>query len=57
VTNRREFLKLSGLTLVGAAILPAFAQAQPADTRKADYTIEIVNGLAGLGCYGCEAEG
>ena len=34
--NRRDFLKLSGLTLLGAAvprILPAFAQSQPADTR------------------------
>jgi FtsP/CotA-like multicopper oxidase with cupredoxin domain len=50
--NRRDFLKLSGLTLLGAAvprILPAFAQSQPADTRKADYTIEIANGLAELG--------
>ena len=44
MTDRREFLKLSGLTFVGAAvprILPAVAQAQPVDTRQADYTIEI----------------
>jgi FtsP/CotA-like multicopper oxidase with cupredoxin domain len=52
MTDRRDFLKLSGLTLLSAAvprILPAFAQAQPADTSKADYTIEIANGLAELG--------
>ena len=48
-TDRRNFLQLGGVSLLGAAtsrIMPAFAQAQPADTRPADYTIEIANGLA-----------
>ncbi len=49
VTDRREFLKLGALSLAGAAahrILPA--QAQPQDTAKADYTIDIAHGLAEL---------
>ena len=48
-TDRRNFLQLGGLSLLGAAtsrVMPAFAQAQPADTRPADYTIEIAKGLA-----------
>ena len=52
MTDRRNFLKLGGLSLLGAAMPPipiAFAQTQPADTRKADYTIEIANGLADIG--------
>ena len=52
MTDRRNFLKLGGLSLLGAALprLPfALAQAQPADPRKADYTIEIANGLADIG--------
>src|ERR1700693_6095161 len=52
MTDRRKFLKSGSLSLLGAAvprIIPAFAQAQPSDTRKADYTIEIANGLAELG--------
>ena len=52
ITDRRNLLKLGGFSLLGAAvprIIPAFAQAQPAETRKADYTIAIANGLAELG--------
>ena len=51
MTGRRNLLNLGGVTLLGAAasrVLPGFAQAQPTDTRKADYTIEIANGLAEL---------
>jgi FtsP/CotA-like multicopper oxidase with cupredoxin domain len=52
MTDRRDFLKLSGLALLSTAaprILPAYAQAPTAATRKADYTIDIANGLAELG--------
>ena len=51
MTARRNFLKLGGLSLLGATaphIVPSFAQAPPPDARKADYTIEIANGLAEL---------
>ncbi|HBK06909.1 MAG TPA: copper oxidase [Acetobacteraceae bacterium] len=51
-TDRRDFLKLGGLSLVGAAaprIMPALAQPQPSETSKADYTIEIAPGLVDLG--------
>lgn len=50
--DRRDLLKLGGFALMGAAaprIIPAFAQAVPPQTHKADYTIEIANGLAELG--------
>jgi FtsP/CotA-like multicopper oxidase with cupredoxin domain len=51
MTDRRNFLKLSGLTLLAATprVPVTFAKPQPADTRKADYTIEIGNGLAEIG--------
>ena len=51
MTDRRNFLKLSGLSLLGASmprIPPGFAQA-PADTRKADHVIQIAHGLAEIG--------
>jgi FtsP/CotA-like multicopper oxidase with cupredoxin domain len=52
MTDRRNFLKLGGFSLLGATvphIIPAFAQVHPAETRKVDYTIEIAIGLAELG--------
>lgn len=52
MTDRRNVLKFGGLTLLGAAMprMPAaFAQQQPGDMRKADYTIQIAQGLAELG--------
>src|SRR4051794_25326988 len=52
LVDRRVFLKLGGTALLGMAapgIRQAFAQATPEPTRKADYTIEIANGLAELG--------
>ena len=50
-TDRRNFLKLGGLSLIGAGasrIMPAFAQAPPPGAPAADYTLEIANGLAEL---------
>jgi FtsP/CotA-like multicopper oxidase with cupredoxin domain len=51
LNDRRNFLKLGGLSLLGAAasrIIPALAQVQPPEAHKADYTIEIADGLAEL---------
>ncbi len=51
MTARRNFLKLGGLSLLGATapqIVPLFAETPPPNARKADYTIEIANGLAEL---------
>ena len=52
MTDRRNFLRFGGLSLLGAG-LPraplALAQTPPADTGKADYTIEIGEGLVELG--------
>ena len=52
MTDRRDFLTLCGLGLIGAAaprLSSAVAQTQPAATRNADYTIEIASGLAEIG--------
>ena len=52
LADRRDFLKLGGTALLGMAtpgIRQAFAQATSEPTRKADYSIEIANGLAELG--------
>jgi FtsP/CotA-like multicopper oxidase with cupredoxin domain len=52
MADRRTFIKLSALSLFGAAMpaIPhAFAQSQPLDRRNVDYTIEIANGLADIG--------
>jgi FtsP/CotA-like multicopper oxidase with cupredoxin domain len=52
LSNRRNLLKLGGLSMLAAGtarVAPAFAQAPPADKSKADYTIEIAQGLADIG--------
>jgi hypothetical protein len=44
MADRRTFIKLSGLSLLGAAMpaIPrAFAPSQPFDRHNVDYTIEI----------------
>ncbi|MEA2773283.1 MAG: hypothetical protein QOD93_6245 [Acetobacteraceae bacterium] len=49
MTDRRNLLKLGGFSVLGAAvprIIPAFAQGP--GTPKADYTIQIADGLAEL---------
>jgi FtsP/CotA-like multicopper oxidase with cupredoxin domain len=49
MTDRRNLLKLSGMSLLGAVvgrIPPESAQPEPVHARKADYTIEIANGSA-----------
>jgi FtsP/CotA-like multicopper oxidase with cupredoxin domain len=45
--DRREFLKLGGISVLGAAA-SRISFAQPVATTKPDYTIEIANGLAEL---------
>jgi len=50
-TDRRNFLKLGGLSVIGAGtsrIMPAFAQAPAPSLPAADYTLEIAQGLAEL---------
>ena len=52
LVDRRDFLKLGSLSVLGAAasrMTPAFAQAKPPDAYAADYTIDIANGLAEIG--------
>jgi FtsP/CotA-like multicopper oxidase with cupredoxin domain len=52
MTDRRTMLKLSGLSFLAATVPRgplAFAQTQPLDAAKADYTVEIANGLVDIG--------
>src|SRR5580700_1588969 len=49
--DRRKLLKLGGLSLLGVPaprVMCALAQTTPDAPRKADYTIQIANGLAEL---------
>jgi FtsP/CotA-like multicopper oxidase with cupredoxin domain len=51
MTDRRGFLKLGSMALLGAAAprtFPAVAQSPPVES-KADYTIQIADGLAEIG--------
>lgn len=51
LVDRRDFLRLGGISMLGMAApatRQAFAQAPSGPARKADYTIEIANGLAEL---------